>query len=159
MSDDEQTPPKQDEEKSPKQDDGSNAQPGRRGRPPIPIQWHHSKFDLTVVSVQAMVAGVTMALALVGGGDAISTVVRNTIRQMQTPDSIRGRMVSVNQIFFMGGPQLGEVRAGLVGGLIGVPLAIATGGFVCLLSLAWIARRWPQLKAYDGGDPALSLAL
>ena len=31
-----------------------------------------------------------------------------------TPDHIRGRMTSVNMIFFMGGPQLGELEAGLV---------------------------------------------
>ena len=37
-----------------------------RRRAPIPIQWHHSRFDLTVVSVQAMVATVTMSIALIG---------------------------------------------------------------------------------------------
>jgi len=44
------------------------------------------------------------ALVFVGGSDAVSTILRNTIRQIQTPDHIRGRMVSINQIFFMGGP-------------------------------------------------------
>jgi MFS family permease len=44
------------------------------------------------------------ALVLIGAGDSISTILRNTIRQIQTPDYIRGRMVSRNQIFFMGGP-------------------------------------------------------
>lgn len=66
MNDDEQTPPKQGQEETSTQSNEAAGQPGRRGRPPIPIQWHHSKFDLTVVSVQAMVAGVTMAVALVG---------------------------------------------------------------------------------------------
>lgn len=94
-------------------------------------------------------------LALVGGADAASTVVRSTIRQTQTPDRLRGRMVGVNQIFFMGGPQLGEVRAGLVGALAGVPLAIASGGAACLLALAWIARRWPQLQHYNGDEAPL----
>jgi MFS family permease len=50
-----------------------------------------------------------LALMFVGAADSVSTIIRNTIRQIQTPDYIRGRMTSVNQIFFMGGPQLGEV--------------------------------------------------
>ena len=54
------------------------------------------------------------ALAVTGAADSVSTIIRNTIRQLQTPDHIRGRMTSVNQIFFQGGPQLGEVEAGVV---------------------------------------------
>ena len=53
-----------------------------------------------------------IALLLTGAADAVSTIIRNTIRQLQTPDHIRGRMTSVNQIFFQGGPQLGEIEAG-----------------------------------------------
>ena len=49
-----------------------------------------------------------LALILVGAADSVSTIIRNTIRQLQTPDYIRGRMTSINQIFFMGGPQLGR---------------------------------------------------
>lgn len=45
--------------------EGQDPHTGRR-RTPIPIQWHHSRFDLTVVSVQAMVATVTMSIALIG---------------------------------------------------------------------------------------------
>ena len=41
-------------------------------------------------------------------------VFRNLIRQLETPDHLRGRMTGVNMIFFMGGPQLGELEAGLV---------------------------------------------
>lgn len=48
-------------------------------------------------------------LALSGAGDMISTIIRNTIRQLNTPDHLRGRMTSINMIFYSGGPQLGEV--------------------------------------------------
>src|SRR5260221_1369618 len=57
------------------------------------------------------------ALAAIGLADAISTVIRQTLRQLVTPDRLRGRMTSVNAIFFMGGPQLGELEAGLVASL------------------------------------------
>jgi MFS family permease len=94
-----------------------------------------------------------LALILVGAADSVSTIIRNTIRQLQTPDYIRGRMTSVNQIFFMGGPQLGEVEASVVAQLLGVPFAIVSGGVGCLLAVAWIARRWPQVRRYSGDEP------
>jgi MFS family permease len=90
------------------------------------------------------------ALILIGAADAVSTIVRNTIRQLHTPDYLRGRMTSVNQIFFMGGPQLGEVEAGLVAQFFGAPFAIISGGIGCILAVGWIVRRWPQLWHYDG---------
>jgi MFS family permease len=95
------------------------------------------------------------ALILVGASDSVSTIIRNTIRQLQTPDHIRGRMTGVNQIFFMGGPQLGEVEAGVVAQLFGTPFAIISGGVGCLVALAWIARRWPQLRTYSGEEATM----
>jgi MFS family permease len=92
------------------------------------------------------------ALILIGGADTISTVLRNTIRQLQTPDAMRGRMVSINQIFFMGGPQLGEVEAGVVAQAFGTPAAVITGGIGCILSVMVIAARYPQLREYNGDE-------
>ena len=97
---------------------------------------------------------VFFALIAIGGADEVSTILRNTIRQMQTPDHIRGRMVSINQIFFSGGPQLGEVESGLVAQAFGVPAAIISGGLGCILAVAVIAGIWPQLRKYDGSEPA-----
>jgi MFS family permease len=70
-------------------------------------------------------------LAVAGGADAISTVIRQTVRNLVTPDELRGRMTSLNMIFFMGGPQLGEVEAGLVAGAVGAPWSAASGGLAC----------------------------
>jgi len=96
------------------------------------------------------------ALILIGASDSVSTIIRNTIRQLQTPDYIRGRMVSVNQIFFMGGPQLGEIEAGLAAQIFGAPIAVISGGIGCILAVAWISRRWPLLRAYNGDEPILA---
>jgi MFS family permease len=93
-----------------------------------------------------------LSLALIGGSDAVSTILRNTIRQMQTPDGMRGRMVSINQIFFMGGPQLGEIEAGLVAQAFGTPWAIISGGIGCILAVIWIGRKWTALTKYSGED-------
>jgi len=80
-------------------------------------------------------------------------VFRNVIRQMETPDHMRGRMVGVNMVFFMGGPQLGELEAGVVAQLFSVPVAIVSGGIGCIVAVGWIARRWPQLRSYNGDEP------
>jgi MFS family permease len=90
-----------------------------------------------------------VTLIVVGAGDDISTILRNTIRQINTPDNMRGRTVSLTFIFFQGGPQLGEIEAGLVGQAFGIPAAIVSGGIGCILVVAWIAWRVPQLRNYD----------
>jgi MFS family permease len=84
-----------------------------------------------------------LMLAVTGAADTVSTVLRQTIRQLVTPNYLRGRMTSVNMVFFMGGPQLGELEAGAVAALIGAPLSVATGGLGCLVAVAlsmWMAK-------------------
>jgi MFS family permease len=94
-----------------------------------------------------------LALVLAGSADSVSTIIRNTIRQLNTPDSMRGRMTGINQIFFMGGPQLGEIEAGAVAQGLGVPFAIISGGVGTILAVALIAARWPILLSYNGDEP------
>ncbi len=93
-----------------------------------------------------------VALALSGAADTVSMVIRNTIRQLQTPDSLRGRMTSINQIFFAGGPQLGEIEAGVVGQIWGVPMAAISGGIACVIGVGVAAKIWPQIAAYQGDE-------
>jgi MFS family permease len=97
-----------------------------------------------------------LALATTGAADGVSTIIRNTIRQLQTPDYIRGRMTSVNQIFFQGGPQLGEMEAGAVAQLFGATFAVVTGGIGCVIGTLLIIRKWPQLTTYNGDEPMLA---
>lgn len=88
-------------------------------------------------------------LALVGAGDMVSTVIRNTIRQLLTPDYLRGRMVSINMIFFAGGPQLGEAEAGFAAALIGAPASVVVGGIATIVLTAAVALRVPKLWRYE----------
>lgn len=91
-----------------------------------------------------------LMLAVVGASDTVSTVLRQTIRQLVTPNNLRGRMTSVNMIFFMGGPQLGELEAGAAAALIGSSLSVVTGGLACLVAVA-IAGFWAEsLSRYEG---------
>jgi MFS family permease len=87
-------------------------------------------------------------LALTGATDTVSMVLRNVIRQMETPDHLRGRMVGVNMVFFMGGPQLGELEAGLVAQWFGAPFSVVSGGLGCLVATGWVGARTPALRAY-----------
>jgi len=89
------------------------------------------------------------ALVVLGAGDSVSTIIRHTIRQIVTPDYIRGRMTSVNMIFFMGGPQLGEFQAGLLAAFIGAPFAVATGGAITLAIVGIMAYAIPILRRYN----------
>jgi MFS family permease len=91
--------------------------------------------------------------ALTGAGDTVSTVIRNVIRQLNTPDEMRGRMTSVNMIFFMGGPQLGEFEAGLVAAAMGVPFSIISGGIATVLLTLWLAWAYPELRNYRSDRP------
>lgn len=93
-----------------------------------------------------------IALAVTGAADAVSTIIRNTIRQLQTPDEMRGRMTSVNQIFFQGGPQLGELEAGAVAQVFGTPFAIISGGIGCIVAVIVVAIKWPALRNYNGDE-------
>jgi MFS family permease len=89
-----------------------------------------------------------LCLALTGAADTVSMVLRNILRQLSTPDHLRGRMTSVNMIFFMGGPQLGELEAGLVAQAFGAPLSVVTGGIGCLATAGWVAWKTPLLRRY-----------
>ncbi len=87
--------------------------------------------------------------AITGAADTVSSVIRGTIRQINTPDELRGRMTSINMMFFMGGPQLGEFEAGTVASFFGAPFAIVSGGMATIGMTIYMAGRYPSLRKYD----------
>jgi len=89
-----------------------------------------------------------LALAVFGASDSVSTILRQTIRQLVTPNRLRGRMTSVNMIFFMGGPQLGEFESGIAAQFLGAPIAVIAGGIACLITVAIVAAKAPVLTRY-----------
>ena len=90
-----------------------------------------------------------LALAGTGVADTVSMVMRQTIRQLSTPDDLRGRMTSVNMIFYMGGPQLGELEAGLAATIFGLGTSIAIGGLGVIVATILVGLLMPSLRAYD----------
>jgi MFS family permease len=89
-----------------------------------------------------------LCLALTGAGDTVSMVIRNLVRQLETPDELRGRMTGVNMIFFMGGPQLGELEAGVVAQWFNATISVVSGGLGCLLATGLIAALEPAIRHY-----------
>jgi MFS family permease len=84
-------------------------------------------------------------LAGAGAADMISTILRNQILQLTTPDELRGRISAVNAMFVIGGPMLGQFESGVVAGLLTPELSVVTGGLACIAATVAIAVRVPSL--------------
>lgn len=89
-----------------------------------------------------------LCLAGVGASDTVSMILRQTVRQLITPDALRGRMTSVNMVFFMGGPQLGELEAGVVARVAGAPFSVIAGGLAALLATGLVLVAGSTLRNY-----------
>ncbi len=89
-----------------------------------------------------------MLLAIAGIGNAISAVLRWTISQLLTPDDLRGRVSAVNSVFTLGGPRLGEFRAGAVAQVWGAEASALTGGLATLLLVVGLALV-PAVRKFD----------
>jgi MFS family permease len=93
--------------------------------------------------------GLSLAfMGILGAADMVSSVIRSTVRQIVTPDHLRGRMVSINMIFYLGGPQLGEVESGVLASLIGTPYTVVVGGVATVFTTIFFATRIPELMGY-----------
>jgi hypothetical protein len=89
-------------------------------------------------------------LALTGAADMVSTVMRQTLRQLSTPDSMRGRMTAISSLFFISGPRLGDFEAGVVSRAVGDRWSVAIGGFACM-GIALLFSRAKRLVGYRHG--------
>jgi MFS family permease len=120
--------------------------------------WLFSSFAL--LGVATIVFGFSanlilsiIALVAVGIGDLVSTVIRQTLIQMQTPDEMRGRVFSVNSLFYGTSSQIGQFRAGMMAEWFGAVAAVTIGGAVLLGSVALWAWLFPSLRRME--NPAL----
>lgn len=87
-----------------------------------------------------------LALFLTGAFDNVSVVVRQSLLQLMTPDELRGRVTSANQILIGSSNEIGALRAGLMGAVVGPVAAVIAGGFGTLLAVAMIHRTIPALR-------------
>jgi MFS family permease len=95
-----------------------------------------------------------LLLAIAGAFDTVSAIARSTILQSVTPDRLRGRANAANSMVVVGGPMVGDLRAGAMGGLLSPEFSLVFGGAVCVAACAVIARVFPALSDYDSAAPA-----
>jgi MFS family permease len=87
-------------------------------------------------------------LAVSGAADSVSVAQRHTLRNLVTPNRLRGRVAAAHATFAGGGPQPGEFEAGLVASWTSAPAAVVIGGAGTLLAALLVARRIPEIARY-----------
>ncbi|MFD1663511.1 MFS transporter [Streptomyces caeni] len=85
-------------------------------------------------------------LALAGAADTTSVISRGTIVQTRTPDALLGRVTAAEQIVGQAGPNLGNLRGGLVAGWTSGAAALVSGGLLCLLAVVFVGATTPELR-------------
>ncbi|MFJ7066988.1 MFS transporter [Streptomyces sp. NPDC101115] len=101
---------------------------------------------------------VLLCLAFAGAGDMLSGLGRSTIWNQTIPEELRGRLAGIEVLSYSVGPQLGQVRAGMMAGWTGTRPAIWSGGVACVASVGLLCLALPKLLAYDAGTDEDALA-
>ncbi len=92
-------------------------------------------------------------LALSGAADMVSSVFRNTILQVATPDAMRGRLQGVFIVVVAGGPRLGDFTAGTIAAISTEAFAVVSGGCACMVAVGLLAARYRGFARYDAAAP------
>jgi hypothetical protein len=91
-------------------------------------------------------------LAVSGGADVFSVVFRTTMVQLSTPDRYRGRASAAEYVVGVGGPRLGDFRAGAVGSLASPTISAVSGGLSVIVASAVIAVAIPAFFRYRAAN-------
>ena len=86
-------------------------------------------------------------LAISGAFDSVSVIIRGTILQLRTPDEMRGRVSSVNNIFIGSSNEIGEFESGLVARLMGLIPSVIFGGSMTILVVGFTYWKAKTLRA------------
>jgi MFS family permease len=82
----------------------------------------------------------------IGAFDSISVIVRHTLVQVLTPDSMRGRVSAINQIFIGASNELGGMESSLVAKAIGAVGSVVVGGVGTIAVVVAVGWKWPVLR-------------
>ena len=121
-------------------------------------------ISLIAFSFSRSVALSALILVPVGFSMMTQMASSNTLVQAMVPDELRGRVMSVYSMMFMGLAPLGSLLAGTVAGYLGPAETVAIGGSICVIGAALFATRLPILgpqgremivaMQMTGGEPA-----
>ncbi|OLB91127.1 MAG: MFS transporter [Actinobacteria bacterium 13_2_20CM_2_66_6] len=88
-------------------------------------------------------------LVVAGAADMMSGVFRSVIWNQTIPDSLRGRLASIEMLSYTSGPALGNFEAGAVASIFNVRISIVSGGVLCVIGCVLCALALPAFRAYD----------
>lgn len=92
-----------------------------------------------------------LVLPLVGSGFMVPLSATNTLLQTLAPDRLRGRVMSLFFMMFMGAPPIGSLLAGFLAPVIGAPLTVGSMGVLCLLLAGYVFLKLPLLREAEAG--------
>lgn len=96
-----------------------------------------------------------LALAVLGGTDAVSVIIRTVTVRIYSPEVLRGRIASVNFLFIGASNELGAFESGLAASLLGAVPAVLLGGVVTIAVTGLVAMFAPKLRRLDLGEATL----
>jgi MFS family permease len=96
-----------------------------------------------------------VVLFFVGAFDSVSVIIRGSIVQLVTPDEMRGRVSSVNNIFIGTSNEFGALESGLTAALFGPMISVVAGGIGTILVVLGVAWRWPETRRIGALDRTL----
>jgi MFS family permease len=121
-------------------------------RPPIQRGGRTILLTVLAFGIATIVFGMSksfplsmFALFALGAADNISVVIRQTVLQLMTPDSMRGRVTAVSVIFIGSSNELGEFESGVAAKLLGLESSVIFGGVMTLVTVGVVAVIWPEL--------------
>ncbi len=132
--------------------------------PPMKNAGRNLFIAVTVFGLATIVFGLSTSfilslgmLALLGGMDNISVVIRGTLLLTQTPDVMRGRISAVNSIFIGVSNELGSFELGLAAALFGPLIAVVAGGIGTIVVVLMVARAWPEMGQLKTLNPEVPI--
>jgi MFS family permease len=102
---------------------------------------------LVMFSVSHQMALSLVCLAVVGGAMTIYRAMCNTLLQTIAPDDLRGRVMSLFSLGFLGLSPFGSMQAGFVAQYLGAPMAVGIGAAVMGLSALAVLLAVPRMRA------------
>ncbi|MFF0269763.1 MFS transporter [Kribbella sp. NPDC004536] len=97
-----------------------------------------------------------VCLAVAGAADTVAVVSRSTIVQLHTPSELLGRVSAAEQIVGQAGPDLGNLRGGVVAQMTSPVASLASGALLCVAAVAAVAVTTPGLSASDSAEASVA---
>jgi MFS family permease len=121
------------------------------------LLWCVTGFGISII-IFGLSQSLWLSLAmlfLAGAFDSVSVIIRGSIVQLVTPDEMRGRVSSVNNIFIGTSNEFGALESGLTAALFGPVVSVVGGGIGTILAVVAAALKWPEIRKIGALDRTL----